>query len=728
MRRLEPGDRLFAPGDPSDSLFIVLSGTVALFAVLRGDEQATLIREVGRGESLGEEAVLSGVRRSAEALCTVRASVAEMPVHLLRRVQTRAGNEQALDRELRLLKREATRGALRAQAFARHLGADDFELLLDAVSFRNYESSEFVFRQGEAADRCLLVHHGLVQIQSECEGRVRVHGYLSRGDFFGDEELFSGSGYRYSAVALGETVCMHPNAEVMRSLADRNPGLARRLRRMSVARHAGLVVLASEALGSTEHVLKDAYKMNMARSLLAIDQERCVRCGHCAWACAEVHDGVSRLIRSGDKVVTQQQESGLSSLLLPNTCQHCEQPACMIDCPTGAIGRDPEGEVFIREALCTGCGACAKACPWHNIQLGPRGHGSRSSSTAERADHRKSSDWVAVKCDLCREYEAPACVQACPTDAVQRLDPSQDFETVRAMFGGHSAPASSEPRVAGHAWRGIPLPLVSALAMVLLAVFALPARAVPGAGFWSGIVAGLGCLVLMLHGFVKRGIRFWIRRRGKRGLRGQSTRSATSSVSPWFYAHQSVGLVTIGSLTWHAGLEGAHGWAGLLLGVFALSAISGVFGAVTYIWIPRRLTRLERRGALPEDFADERTSLSDELYRRTSGQNSLMKKIAERMLLPYSKSALASVALLLSGRDLRAERARLRARVETRLAGRGGGRLAGLDDLIKVVVDLRALPLRRLLTGLLRCWQPWHAGLTLALLALLILHVWSEVG
>ena len=40
--------------------------------------------------------------------------------------------------------------------------------------------------------------------------------------------------------------------------------------------------------------------------------------------------------------------------------------------PTGAIGRDPEGEVFIRPQLGTGCGACAKAGPWENIQMAAR--------------------------------------------------------------------------------------------------------------------------------------------------------------------------------------------------------------------------------------------------------------------------------------------------------------------------------------------------------------------
>src|SRR3954451_11890706 len=105
----------------------------------------------------------------------------------------------------------------------------------------------------------------------------------------------------------------------------------------------------------------------------------------------------------------------------------------MVDCPTGAIGRDPGGEVFIREALCTGCGACAKACPWDNIQMAAR------PATAARPGGAGASLMsgyaeLAVKCDLCRGYEGPACVQACPTGSIFRLNPSEEIADVRELL------------------------------------------------------------------------------------------------------------------------------------------------------------------------------------------------------------------------------------------------------------------------------------------------------
>lgn len=724
LLELGAGDVLFEPGDPSDALFVVIRGEVELWALARGDEAASLVRVAAQDNTLGEEAVVSGLRRSARALCHVPTRLVEVPFGVLSRALTRAGATSLLDREVRALERSMTRNLLAALSFGRHLGSADLELLLDAVHTRSYESGQFLQRQGDPPEHCLLIQKGLVQIQSEQEGRARVHGYLSGGDFFGDEEILAGEPHRYSVVAMGDTVCIHADASVMRRLCDSNVGLAKRLRRLTLA-HRTEPVRLETAPNLTQHVLRDAYRMQMARSLLAIDQNSCVRCGHCAWACAESHDGVSRLIRSGDKVVVAE-AGAFANLLLPNTCQHCEHPACMIDCPTGAIGRDAEGEVFIRENLCTGCGACAKACPWHNIQLAPR-----AELAPEPVATAKLSELVAVKCDLCREYEAPACVRSCPTDAIQRLDPRQEFSEVRALFGG--APAAAEPVAGSRAPRSlwqfwVPL---GASTLFLLSSFAVlwHARPGPALALGAGVVAGVGSLLLASQAVLKRRLALWLAPRAKRGLGRSGMRTyAGSFLSPWVRAHQSLGVVTLGATLWHAGFVWPGGVSGALLATLLASAGTGVFGALCYRLVPPRLSRLEWRGALPEELGRERGELVDRLYRLTSGQDALVKRVAEVILVPYSRSAWESLRLLVSGRDLTQERARLRRVIDERLEGRGRERLTVLEDLIKVVVDLRALPLRRGLTAALRIWQPLHAGLTLALVILLALHVVARLG
>ena len=93
----------------------------------------------------------------------------------------------------------------------------------------------------------------------------------------------------------------------------------------------------------------------------------------------------------------------------PRSCLHCETPACVTVCPTGAsYKRVEDGIVLVDEDKCIGCQLCAWACPY----------GAREFS-AKRG--------VMQKCTLCvdRIYNEtlepadrqPACVKACPTRA-----------------------------------------------------------------------------------------------------------------------------------------------------------------------------------------------------------------------------------------------------------------------------------------------------------------------
>ncbi|MEG3192475.1 4Fe-4S dicluster domain-containing protein [Lysobacter sp. D1-1-M9] len=97
------------------------------------------------------------------------------------------------------------------------------------------------------------------------------------------------------------------------------------------------------------------------------------------------------------------------TLHFPRSCLHCEQPACVTVCPTGAsYKRAEDGIVLVDEDKCIGCKLCSWACPY----------GAREYSEVEG---------VMKKCTLCidriyndnlaEEERQPACVQACPTRA-----------------------------------------------------------------------------------------------------------------------------------------------------------------------------------------------------------------------------------------------------------------------------------------------------------------------
>ena len=119
------------------------------------------------------------------------------------------------------------------------------------------------------------------------------------------------------------------------------------------------------------------------------------------------------------------------TLHFPRSCLHCETPACVTVCPTGAsYKRAEDGIVLVDEDKCIGCGLCAWACPYGAREMSP-------------------VDGVMKKCTLCidRIYNEnlpeaerePACVQVCPTRARHfgdLGDPESDVSKLVAERGG----------------------------------------------------------------------------------------------------------------------------------------------------------------------------------------------------------------------------------------------------------------------------------------------------
>jgi Fe-S-cluster-containing dehydrogenase component/CRP-like cAMP-binding protein len=718
--RREAGQTVYRAGDSGDAFYVVAEGRIALRAVKRGDDGESDIRVAEAGASFGEEATI-GSARGATAVAEGRAVVAEIPVHVFRRAAGRAGKADMAERLERALQRSATRDLLLTLALTRDLPAASLDMLLDAVAHRSLDRGETVYEQGSGAGEVWLIADGLVQIQTEEDGRLHVRAYLNRGDFFGDVEVLEGGSRRTTAVASGPSRLLSVPAKVFRTLAERHPELPSSLRRLADGTNERQRSVIGRATNETQHLFRDLYRLQVARSLLVIDLSECVRCGHCAWACEEMY-GVSRLIRRGDKVVARVRETEApQSLLLPNSCQHCENPACMVDCPTGAIGRDPEGEVFIREALCTGCSACAKACPWDNIQMAPRPEGAARppGQPGEYAD-------VAVKCDECRDYESPACVSACPTSAIMRVNPMADIADVRALFG-----KKADPAAALHA-RSNGAVLISSAAIAALAIglvgWIMRARGhfQPGRGwgYSAGLAAAAGMLLLLAYALPKRLVRLWMKKRD--GVRTEVR--AKSRVEPQLHLHLALGLVTMGLALAHAPPKLPSVSAGSALSfAFFTTSLLGALIAIAYRTIPARLARIERSAALPEDFHSARKDLLDRLYREVSGKSELVKKLFEKILVGYTKSPLGPLWLVLSGRRLREEQDVLKKRIDVLLEGRGQERLAGLEGLVRIVVELRALPAQQWMLRLLRAGLVVHIATFAIALALLAVHIAAAV-
>jgi len=156
---------------------------------------------------------------------------------------------------------------------------------------------------------------------------------------------------------------------------------------------------------------------------MIIDLNRCTRCDDCVRACAATHNNNPRFIRHGPVQ---------DGFMIANACMHCLDPVCMIGCPTGAIHRDSaHGRVVINDQTCIGCATCANSCPYDNIQMvTPRN--AEGQPYYDQATNQPIQK--AAKCDFCSsQVTGPACVHACPHDALHRVD-MLDTEALAKLF------------------------------------------------------------------------------------------------------------------------------------------------------------------------------------------------------------------------------------------------------------------------------------------------------
>ena len=120
---------------------------------------------------------------------------------------------------------------------------------------------------------------------------------------------------------------------------------------------------------------------------LVIDLDTCVGCQACVTSCKEWNTGghmapltdINPYGAQADgvwfnRVHTYEHAcaSGGQTVHFPRSCLHCETPACVTVCPTGAsYKRAADGIVLVDEDKCIGCQLCSWACPYGARELDP---------------------------------------------------------------------------------------------------------------------------------------------------------------------------------------------------------------------------------------------------------------------------------------------------------------------------------------------------------------------
>ena len=159
----------------------------------------------------------------------------------------------------------------------------------------------------------------------------------------------------------------------------------------------------------------------MTQYAFAFDSSRCTGCKTCELACKDYKNLDASVAyrkvydyEGGDWNIASDGTCTTTAYVyhVSMSCNHCDDPACVHVCPTGAMHKDAEtGLVSVDADKCIGCGYCHMACPYN----------------APKVDRVVGHS---VKCDGCADRVAaglkPICVGACPLRAL-------DFGTVEEM-------------------------------------------------------------------------------------------------------------------------------------------------------------------------------------------------------------------------------------------------------------------------------------------------------
>ncbi len=482
---LPPDSTILIEGQYGRETYFILEGHVEISSLGPGGKNLP-IAILRRGEIMGERGMLTGQPRNATARTQTHAVILEVPEQVMQRMMEivpaihdyfeHRNNERSITSVLKRL------------PLFQGIQENDMQWIAQVLQFKTYDRDETLFAQHQSktqdAHRFLVILEGFVKITHKTLASTgqnvineRIIAYRQSGDYFTNGLDLLGNGEPVTATAINRVRVAELPPATMQLVLNRYPTInqyfQQRLHDYYSSAAAAQTFIGSLDLlrtrttpslatdpTSSQHTSTAARQGLRAlvgggvvegTEVLVIDLDKCVQCDKCEQAC-ELRHGHSRMNRTGMVV---------GNISIATACRQCQDPICML-CSRAGIARMPSGEVYITES-CIGCGICAERCPYDNISII-----TLTEETQERSLWQKFNTFMhkgtgqergkkllpvlnntaapgplnpqqpldalgemrkklAIKCDLCTGYNNQACIQACPTGAAFRVQPTQFF-------------------------------------------------------------------------------------------------------------------------------------------------------------------------------------------------------------------------------------------------------------------------------------------------------------
>lgn len=744
-----PGEEIVREGEWGGNIFyIVVDGQADVWV----NQGQTKLAEIPPGVQFGEMSVLAGVPRAA----TVRAPqeqgvrILEVQRPALRLLRKLPKFGEVLDATYRHNGRAT---ALRELKAATQLSAEVIKQLEAIAQFRVYAKNHVLFRANEPIRNLYVLRSGWARLadgvssadakDEQGDGhdwRTRAGGvYVGHSHCFGAEAITRDSQWAQTCTVLTRVELLEISIAKLRQYPE--------LRESLLAAFSGLAVPQDKEAREPLPVARaqeDLIETGLVdgTNLLLMDMDLCVRCGNCSLACHKVH-GQSRLLRRGIHVtrpVAIKPRASLQSLLSPAVCMHCQDPECLTGCPTGAIGRFPDGQVDIDPKTCIGCGDCATQCPYNAISMVAR------KSKTEPAPIplwqswfrlapdplppavEQTDDLLAVKCNLCQgtplnppgaKTRAYSCEENCPTGALLRVNPRQYFGEIKKIEGivfkdpARTGEPHTSHRDAGKRLAHV-IGLLGTIILTLLTVLGMFRYGLerPLVGTWldlrwlTGIVGLLGIAGVMAY-----------------PVRRQMYRRRAGPLRYWLLAHSYLGVIAGILLLLHGGTRSGGALTTALMISFDLVILTGLFGILVYYFAPRMLTKIEGQPLLIEDLTARREELSQELGATLAAADTPTRQIIEQRVLPRTLSLGYLLRQYLRRETLAEMLTNTKRELAAATQGLGAPQQERLAQAIETAATMRRVEALIYLHQLLKLWLAPHVVVTSLMLALMIVHI-----
>ena len=167
-----------------------------------------------------------------------------------------------------------------------------------------------------------------------------------------------------------------------------------------------------------------------------VDTTRCIGCRACEVACGQANGMLvpdvekdaalekERTTSEKQWTVVNRYQTEKGDVFVKKQCMHCWQPACTAACLTNAMFKTQEGPVIWKADKCMGCRYCMVSCPYNIPKF-------------------EYNEWNPdiQKCTMCygrlQEGKPPACVEACPADALMFGQKRDLMEIARVRIYNH---------------------------------------------------------------------------------------------------------------------------------------------------------------------------------------------------------------------------------------------------------------------------------------------------